>query len=436
MFLGPDCTIEIVHANEELYKKLKNFRKNKSMNKVRSKNAKNHEIEVKEILDKKKIVETELQILKVQMDERIKTADWVNLKVSSSDVQSDAEGSRHDFEVPESLDGSQSSRSSRRSVSRGFVNPTPLALDTAFIPTFYAGAMKESDFLTVSGNRVGDLNWGLVDFSSEVEETLYQTLFAGLKICSNAFHPYSVANFRQLVLQMQILGGGEKQHNWGHSNVRSQMSSRRTYAMTPHMAARFRAHQLQMLANMCGGIADECEELKLNKAHDFLASKTTLLQEHTNERMQCERYAHLMAEVTGQELSPEFYSLQFNNQHNFFPAHCDSCTLLKEDLMGGDGFGNSISVLQLRGVDSWLYIAGEILGPESGAIRAIGVKAKIRTGDIWSIAGNARYSCVHGVVSSYPIGTHKPNCTRCRMTVSLRNGFGNPDLLALFPISV
>ena len=118
-------------------------------------------------------------------------------------------------------------------------------------------------------NRVGDLNWGLVDFSSEVEETLYQTLFAGLKICSNAFHPYSVANFRQLVLQMQILGGGEKQHNWGHSNVRSQMSSRRTYAMTPNMAARFCAHQLEMLANMCGGIADECKELKLNKAHDF-----------------------------------------------------------------------------------------------------------------------------------------------------------------------
>ena len=87
MFLDPDCTIEIVHANEEVYKKLKNFRKKKSTNKFRSRNAiaKNHKIEVKEILDKiKKIknIETELQILKVQMDERIKTADWVNFKVS------------------------------------------------------------------------------------------------------------------------------------------------------------------------------------------------------------------------------------------------------------------------------------------------------------------------------------------------------------------
>ena len=54
MFLDPDCTIEIVHANEEVYNKLKNFRKNKSTNKLRSRNAiaKNHKIEVKEILDK------------------------------------------------------------------------------------------------------------------------------------------------------------------------------------------------------------------------------------------------------------------------------------------------------------------------------------------------------------------------------------------------
>ena len=82
--------------------------------------------------------------------------------------------------------------------------------------------------------------------------------------------------------------------------------------------------------------------------------------------------------------------------------------------MGGDGFWNSTRVLQLRGADSWLYIAGEILDPESGAIRAIVVKARMRTGDIWSIAGNTHYSCVHGVVSSYPVGTHKPNCTRPR----------------------
>ena len=54
MFLDPDCTIEIVLANEEVYNKLKNFRKNKSTNKFRSRNAiaKNHKIEVKEILDK------------------------------------------------------------------------------------------------------------------------------------------------------------------------------------------------------------------------------------------------------------------------------------------------------------------------------------------------------------------------------------------------
>ena len=54
MFLDPDCTIEIVLANEEVNNKLKNFRKNKSTNKFRSRNAiaKNHKIEVKEILDK------------------------------------------------------------------------------------------------------------------------------------------------------------------------------------------------------------------------------------------------------------------------------------------------------------------------------------------------------------------------------------------------
>ena len=94
---------------------------------------------------------------------------------------------------------------------------------------------------------------------------------------------------------------------------------------------------------------------RIDKAHDFLASKTTLLKEHTNKRMQCERYVDSMAEVTGQEIS---------------------------------------------------------------------------------IAGYARDSCVHGVFSSYPVWTHKPNCTRCWMTESLRNGFGNPDLLALFAVSV
>ena len=56
MFLDPDCTIEIVCANEEVYNKLNNFRKNKSTKsfdrEMRSRFAKNHKIEVKEILDK------------------------------------------------------------------------------------------------------------------------------------------------------------------------------------------------------------------------------------------------------------------------------------------------------------------------------------------------------------------------------------------------
>ena len=45
---------EIVRANEEVYNKLKNFRKYKSTNKFQRRNAiaKNHKIEVKEILDK------------------------------------------------------------------------------------------------------------------------------------------------------------------------------------------------------------------------------------------------------------------------------------------------------------------------------------------------------------------------------------------------
>ena len=30
MFLGPDCTIEIGHANEEVYKKLKNLERTKA----------------------------------------------------------------------------------------------------------------------------------------------------------------------------------------------------------------------------------------------------------------------------------------------------------------------------------------------------------------------------------------------------------------------
>ena len=54
MFLDPDCTIEIVLANEEVNNKLKNFRKYKSTNKFESRDAitRNHKIEVKDILDK------------------------------------------------------------------------------------------------------------------------------------------------------------------------------------------------------------------------------------------------------------------------------------------------------------------------------------------------------------------------------------------------
>lgn len=64
--------------------------------------------------------------------------------------------------------------------------------------------------------------------------------------------------------------------------------------------------------------------------------------------------AEHIATAQGWELSDDCYALQFNYQHTTsFPPHIDSPGPLKDNLFGGDGFGDQIAILQLRGSESW-----------------------------------------------------------------------------------
>ena len=65
------------------------------------------------------------------------------------------------------------------------------------------------------------------------------------------------------------------------------------------------------------------------------------------------------------KLDSRYVCFQFNFQHFFFPAHTDGCGFPQRKLLGGDGFGNQIAVLQLKGGDTWVNIVGEVPHTES-----------------------------------------------------------------------
>ena len=62
--------------------------------------------------------------------------------------------------------------------------------------------------------------------------------------------------------------------------------------------------------------------------------------------------------------------------------HTDGCGFLQPKLNGGEGFGEQIAVVQLRGTgETWVYI----VAPVPGTSQFIGIKFLVRTGDVWSM---------------------------------------------------
>ena len=75
----------------------------------------------------------------------------------------------------------------------------------------------------------------------------------------------------------------------------------------------------------------------------------------------------------------EHACLQFNFQHNNFPAHTDGCGLLQPRLLGGDGFGEQIAVLTLKGANE-LFLANEV--PNTNPPRYVGIRICIGKGTL------------------------------------------------------
>ena len=89
--------------------------------------------------------------------------------------------------------------------------------------------------------------------------------------------------------------------------------------------------------------------------------------------------------------------MQFNFQHYFYPPHTDGCGFLQPKLIGRDGFGNEIAILQPKGFDTRVYFVGQV--PHSD--KYVGLNFKVKTGDVWSMTGIARYQHLHAVMSLF-----------------------------------
>ena len=133
-------------------------------------------------------------------------------------------------------------------------------------------------------------------------------------------------------------------------------------------------------------------------------------------------FASFVAMALNWRLDNSFGCWQFNFQHYFFPAHTDGCGFLQPKLNGGEGFGEQIAVVQLRGTgETWVYIVAPIPTCTS---QFIGIKFLVRTGDVWSMEDCARYQYMHALSAPFPVGVHKPTCLDCKVTATLRNGLG------------
>ena len=77
------------------------------------------------------------------------------------------------------------------------------------------------------------------------------------------------------------------------------------------------------------------------------------------QKFEFDKLAGWICKGLGWTMHDRFICMQFNFQHYYYPCHTDGCGFLKPKLMGGDGFGDQIAVLQLRGGETSVFIAGE-----------------------------------------------------------------------------
>ena len=113
-------------------------------------------------------------------------------------------------------------------------------------------------------------------------------------------------------------------------------------------------------------------------------------------KLQFEHFVWLISSLCNWDIDAGMHCLQFNYQHCPFAPHVDGTGILQPKLMGGDGFGDQIAVVNVRG-DSWLFVASEV--PNSFPTKYVGFKARIPEGGLWAIEGSTRYKAMHGVLS-------------------------------------
>ena len=90
-------------------------------------------------------------------------------------------------------------------------------------------------------------------------------------------------------------------------------------------------------------------------------------------------------------------------------------------MLGGDGFGEQIAVLTLKGANE-LFLANEV--PNTNPPRYVGIRICIGEGSLWAIEGIVHYKAMHGILSGhYSAGVHSPECHACKVTACLRNGY-------------
>ena len=128
-----------------------------------------------------------------------------------------------------------------------------------------------------------------------------------------------------------------------------------------------------------------------------------------------------LANALGWTLDSKGFCLQANYQHHVFPPHTDKRSRLLPGLKGGDGFGQQIGILQLRGEGSTVYIGFQ----DPVTYETSGVKFTMHGGDACSLEGNVRNNCLRAIVTAVPqpLSEHSLSCSACKVTIVLRNGF-------------
>ena len=216
--------------------------------------------------------------------------------------------------------------------------------------------------------------------------------------------------------------------NWGHSNNPTDSGSRRWYAGPRDFLVNLQTkNKVDLALQMQHQKASEYEVAMLNAklmaAHEDLA-RSFFVWDENNLKIQFEHFVWLISSLCNWDIDSGMHCLQFNYQHSPFSPHIDGTGILQPKLMGGDGFGDQISVVNIKG-GSWLFFAAQV--PNTQPPKYVGFKARIPEGGLWAIEGNARYRAMHSVISySDPGGVHSQFCHSCKITASLRNGYAKP----------